>query len=164
MIPISQNTCALRKSCKTRIAPVFHLKYQFHRNSISFQRLTFPNSKVQLSHEKRVQDSYKKSDGNAAEKAKEEIYRETIASQRAKRERFESQSKDGGKSSERAVQRNIYVSIFPNPDSFTATAPTSKNLTRVRQILPTYSKSSSEHNLFFPFLLFSKNLCQCVCP
>jgi len=56
---------------------------------------------VQLSHEKRVQDSYKKSDGNAAEKAKEEIYRETIASQRAKRERFESQSKDGGKSSER---------------------------------------------------------------
>merc|ERR1712223_269335 len=56
---------------------------------------------VQLSHEKRVQDSYKKSDGNAAEKAKEEIYRETIASQRRKRERFESQSKDGGKSSER---------------------------------------------------------------
>ena len=112
MIPISQNTCALRKSCKTRIAPVFHLKYQFHRKSISFQRLTFPNSKVQLSHEKRVQDSYKKSDGNAAEKAKEEIYRETIASQRAKRERFESQSKDGGKSSERSVQRNIYMSPF----------------------------------------------------
>ena len=112
MIPISQNTCALRKSCKTRIAPVFHLKNQFHRNSISFQRFTFPNSKVQLSHEKRVQDSYKKSDGNAAEKAKEEIYRETIASQRAKRERFESQSKDGGKSSERSVQRNIYMAPF----------------------------------------------------
>ena len=109
-----------------------------------------------------MQDSYKKSDGNAAEKAKEEIYRETIASQRAKRERFESQSKDGGKSSERSVQRNIYVSIFPNPDSFTATAPTSKNLTRVRQILPTYSNNPSEHNISFPFLLFSKNLCRFV--
>ena len=59
-----------------------------------------------------MQDSYKKSEGNAAEKAKEEIYRETIASQRAKRERFESQSKDGGKSSERSVQRNIYMSPF----------------------------------------------------
>merc|ERR1711971_675314 len=51
---------------------------------------------VQLSHEKRVQDSYKKTAGNTAgntmgntaEKAKEEIYREAIASQRAKRERF----------------------------------------------------------------------------
>jgi len=56
---------------------------------------------VQLSHEKRVQDSYKKTDGNAAEKAKEEIYRETIASQRAKRERFESESKEGDKPTER---------------------------------------------------------------
>ena len=109
-----------------------------------------------------MQDSYKKSDGNAAEKAKEEIYRETIASQRAKRERFESQSKDGGKSNERSVQRNTYVFIFLNPDSFMATAPTGKNLTRVRQILPTYSKSSSEHNLLFPFLLFSKSLCRFV--
>ena len=31
-----------------------------------------------------------------AEKAKEEIYRETIASQRAKRERFQSESKEAG--------------------------------------------------------------------
>ena len=36
-----------------------------------------------------------------AEKAKEEIYRETIASQRAKRERFESESKEGGNTTER---------------------------------------------------------------
>merc|ERR1711971_1440040 len=60
---------------------------------------------VQLSHEKRVQDSYKKTAGNTmgntAEKAKEEIYRETIASQRAKRERFESESKEVGNSTER---------------------------------------------------------------
>merc|ERR1711971_1225121 len=69
---------------------------------------------VQLSHEKRVQDSYKKTagntagnttgntTGNTAEKAKEEIYREAIASQRAKRERFESESKEGaGNTTER---------------------------------------------------------------
>merc|ERR1719370_880227 len=57
---------------------------------------------VKLSHEKRVQDSYKKTTGNTAEKAKEEIYRETIASQRAKRERFESESKEGaGNATER---------------------------------------------------------------
>merc|ERR1711971_1438591 len=72
---------------------------------------------VQLSHEKRVQDSYKKTAGNTAgnaagttagntmgntaEKAKEEIYREAIASQRAKRERFESESKEGAGNTER---------------------------------------------------------------
>merc|ERR1711971_1386925 len=69
---------------------------------------------VQPSHEKRVQDSYKKTagstagnttgnpTGNTAEKAKEKIYREAIASQRAKRERFESESKEGaGNTTER---------------------------------------------------------------
>merc|ERR1712172_317992 len=60
---------------------------------------------VQLSHEKRVQDSYKKTAGytagNTAGKAKEEIYREAIASQRAKRERFESESKEGAGNTER---------------------------------------------------------------
>merc|ERR1711971_887675 len=60
---------------------------------------------VQLSHEKRVQDSYKKTAGNTmgntAVKAKEEIYREAIASQRAKRERFERESKEGAGNTER---------------------------------------------------------------
>ena len=64
---------------------------------------------VQLSHEKRVQDSYKKTAGNTAEKAKEEIYRETIASQRAKRERFESESKEGaGNATERWVDIHFF--------------------------------------------------------